>query len=253
MEPVPSEKTSSPCMWGLLAWRRGALGWLPRWYPQSSTPRAIPGRFSEAYLRYFRCSLGWPLWLSSNTFRAGGLPSRSAVRSNTARRLGCPGSRSDPKGSAWMARPVCGLPWAVVRDGVLVTVLSPAPIRRGSRPLPSHCWLAGALDGPLDGAVDGAVDGGSGYRLLAGAAVRMLRRAVMSSLTSPYGSTCCQNSGVSPRRSSDVSSSVQSGSARTSWSIRVFTYTSAAYKIRRHSTVISCSSWRLDAISPPLP
>jgi len=23
----------------------------------------------------------------------------------------------------------------------------------------------------------------------------------MSSLTSPYGSTCCQNSGVSPRRS----------------------------------------------------
>src|SRR5664280_1792751 len=52
---------------------------------------------------------------------------------------------------------------------------------------------------------------GSAYGLLAGAAVRMLRRAVMSSLTSPDGSTCCQNSGVSPRRSSDVSSGHQPG------------------------------------------
>src|SRR5664279_2248431 len=103
--------------------------------------------------------------------------------------------------------------------GVLVTVLSPAPIRRGLRPRSSHCWLAGALDGPLDG----ALDGGSAYGLLAGAAVRMLRRAVTSSLTSPYGSMCCQNSGVSPRRSSDVSSSVQSGSARTSWSCLLYT------------------------------
>jgi predicted FMN-binding regulatory protein PaiB len=39
---------------------------------------------------------------------------------------------------------------------------------------------------------------GSAYGALGGAAVRMVRRAVMSSLTSPYGSTCCQNSGVSP-------------------------------------------------------
>src|ERR1035437_8549597 len=39
---------------------------------------------------------------------------------------------------------------------------------------------------------------GSAYGLPAGPAVRMLRRAVMSSFPSPYGSTCCQKSGVRP-------------------------------------------------------
>jgi hypothetical protein len=45
----------------------------------------------------------------------------------------------------------------------------------------------------------------------------------MFSLTSPYGRMWLQNSGVSPRLSSTVSTPSYSGSASTSWTMRVFT------------------------------
>ena len=75
----------------------------------------------------------------------------------------------------------------------------------------------------------------------------------MSRRKVPYGFTCPQTSGVSPRRSTAPMRPAQIGSPSTRWIMRVFTNTMQFCSRWRLSTVASWSSTRLVAISPPRP
>ena len=79
------------------------------------------------------------------------------------------------------------------------------------------------------------------------------RRVAMSRRKVPYGLTCPQISGVSPRRSTAAMRPTQIGSPSTRWIMSASTCTRQFCSRWRLSTVASWSSRRLVAISPPRP